>query len=186
MADDEGPPWEPPLAGNEREHVLGALDRLRTTFRWKADGLDDDALRARIASSSLTIGGLLKHLALVEDHVSTTRLDGSPIGEPWASTWQSDDWVFDSAADQPAAELYELYDGAVERARARVARLLDAGGLDQPSAVTWPDGRHLSVRRILFDLLEEYGRHTGHVDLLRESIDGCVGEDPPENWRPVS
>ena len=106
MAVDEGPPWEPPIAGTEVEHVLGALDRLRTTFRWKADGLDDAALRVRIASSALTLGGLLKHLALVEDHVSTTRLDGSSIGEPWESTWQSDDWVFTSASEQPAGDLY--------------------------------------------------------------------------------
>ncbi|MEA3054740.1 MAG: hypothetical protein QOD30_172 [Actinomycetota bacterium] len=186
MADNEDTPWEPPLAGTEIEHVLGALNRLRTTFRWKADDLDDDALRVRIASSSLTLGGLLKHLALVEDHSSTSRLDGTPIGEPWESTWQSDDWIFSSAAEQSAGDLSRLYDDAVARARARFAAAIADGGLDQPTAREWPDGRHPSLRRLLFDLLEEYGRHVGHADLLRESIDGRVGEDPPGGWAPVS
>src|SRR3954447_9548868 len=76
-------PWEPPLAGSETEHLIGALERLRTTFRWKAGDLDAAGLRARIGASSLTLGGLLKHLALVEDYTFTTKLrDGSP-GEPW-------------------------------------------------------------------------------------------------------
>ena len=62
------PPWEPPLAGSETEHLVGALDRLRTTFRWKADALDTTALQTRIGASSLTLGGLLKHLAVQEDY----------------------------------------------------------------------------------------------------------------------
>ncbi|MEN3272628.1 MAG: hypothetical protein V7636_1389 [Actinomycetota bacterium] len=186
MSEDDAPPWEPPLAGTEAEHILGALNRMRTTFRWKADDLDDDALCVQLPSSALTLGGLLKHLALVEDHVSTTRLDGSSVGEPWVSTWQGDDWIFTSAREQSADELYRLYDDAVVRAQARLVAAIDDGGLDQPSALTWPNGEHPSVRRILFDLLEEYGRHVGHADLLRESIDGRVGEDPPEGWEAMS
>ena len=57
-------PWEPPLAGTEAEHLTGALDRMRTTFRFKADDLDGAGLQVRIGASSLTLGGLLKHLAL--------------------------------------------------------------------------------------------------------------------------
>ena len=185
MADPDTP-WEPPLAGNEEEHLLAALDRLRTTFRWKADDLDDAGLRARVGSSSLTLGGLLKHLARVEDDLSTTRLDGAPIGEPWASQWQPGDWVFSSATDDSADVLYRLWDAAVDRSRARLAASLADGGLDQPVSVSWSDGRHPSLRRLLFHLVEEYGRHTGHADLLREAIDGRVGEDPPRGWRPVS
>lgn len=176
----EMPPWEPPLAGSEVEHLLGSLDRLRATFRWKAGGLDAAGLAARLASSPLTLGGLLKHLALVEDDSSTRRLTGEPPGEPWQSAdWQSDrDWEFTSAASDTPEELYALYDGAVERWRARVGAFLERGGLDQPIELNW-DGHHLSLRRMLFDLVEEYGRHTGHADLLREAIDGVVGEDPP-------
>lgn len=184
MSDDERP-WEPPLAGNEVEHLTGALDRLRTTFRWKADGLDATALQTCIGASSLTIGGLLKHLAMVEDHVFTTRLTGEPLGVPWTSMDGdgTDEWVFASAAADTPEELYGLWDGAAERSRARLAAALDDGGLDQLVHLSMPDGRQASLRRILCDLLEEYGRHTGHTDLLREAIDGLVGEDPPDGWK---
>ena len=179
-------PWEPPLAGTEVEHLLGALDRLRTTFRWKTDGLDDAGLRMRLEPSSLTLGGLLKHLALNEDHASSVRLDGTPLGEPWASDYEGDDWEFRSAADDAAEDLYRLWDGAVERSRARFQAALADGGPEQPVNLVWPDGRRASLRRLLFDLVEEYGRHTGHADLLREAVDGRVGEDPPPGWQPVS
>lgn len=80
---DSGTPWEPPLAGTEVEHIVGALERLRATFRWKADGLDDAGLRIRIGASSLTIGGLLSHLAANEDLTFTVKLRGEPTGAPW-------------------------------------------------------------------------------------------------------
>ena len=179
------PPWEPPLAGSEVAHLLGALDRLRATFRWKADGLDAGGLQARVGASSLTLGGLLKHLAAVEDHVTTVRLSGAPMGAPWsamAGATASDDWDFTSAAGDDPQALYDLWDGAVERARARVTAALPAGGLDQLVHSCGPDG-HASLRRLVCDLIEEYGRHTGHADLLREAVDGRVGEDPPEDWR---
>ena len=185
MSDPADPPWEPPLAGNEVEHLLGALDRMRWTFRWKVDGLDVQGLRARIAASDLTLGALMKHLALVEDYASTTKITGRPPGDPWSpGTW--DDWGFATAGDDPPAMLYARYDGAVERARSRFAAAIADGGLDQLVHLATPDGRHASLRRVLCDLVEEYGRHTGHADLLREAVDGRVGEDPPEDWRPSS
>ncbi|QXC59283.1 DinB family protein [Aquihabitans sp. G128] len=186
--DDDARPWEPPFAGTEVDHVLGALDRLRTTFRWKADGLDADGLAARVGASTLTLGGLLKHLALQEDHASTARLRGDPVGEPWASApWDDDeDWELTSAADDAPEQLYALWDGAVARSRTRFAVALAAGGIDQPTNLTAPDGTHASLRRLLCDLIEEYGRHTGHADLLREAVDGRTGEDPPPGWRPSS
>lgn len=113
--DNTDTPWEPPLAGTEVGHLLGALDRLRTTFRWKADDLDEIGLRARVGSSSLTLGGLLKHRARVEDNSSTASLDGAPIGEPWATEWQGGDWAFNSASEDSADTLYRLWDGAVDR-----------------------------------------------------------------------
>jgi Protein of unknown function (DUF664) len=177
-------PWEPPLAGAEAEHLAGALDRLRTTFRWKADGLDAAGLQARIGASSLTLGGLLKHLAAEEDYVFATKLNGEPIGPPWdADGWEgSNDWELTSAASDTPEQLYALWDGAVERSRARLDAALADGGLDQLVHVSGPDGRHASLRRLLCDLIEEYGRHTGHADLLREAVDGLVGEDPPAGW----
>jgi hypothetical protein len=184
---DPSRPWEPPFAGSETEHLLGSLDRLRTTFRWKADDLDAAGLRARVGASSLTLGGLLKHLASVEDDVSTRRLSGSRIGEPWESEWAGgDDWAFTSAADDAPERLYAYWDDAVARSRARLAAALADGGPEQSVHLTGPDGSPVSLRRLLCDLIEEYGRHTGHADLLREAVDGRVGEDPPDGWRPVS
>jgi len=176
--------WEPPFAGTEVEHLVGALDRLRTTFRWKADNLDAAGLQTPVGPSSLTIGGLLKHLALIEDFYFATKLSGGPLGAPWDTTYRDDvtDWEFTSAADHTAEELYALWDGAVERSRARLDAALVDGGLDQFVHVSGPDGRHASLRRLLCDLIEEYGRHTGHADLIREAVDGLVGEDPPAGW----
>jgi uncharacterized damage-inducible protein DinB len=178
--------WEPPLAGTEVEHLVGALDRLRATFRWKADDLDAAGLQARIGASSLTLGGLLKHLARAEDEMFGTKLSGAPLGAPWdTADWATDpDWDFNSAADDTPEQLYAIWDSTVERSRARLDAALADGGLDQPVHLSWPDGRHASLRRLLCDLIEEYGRHTGHADLLREAVDGRVGEDPPAGWRP--
>lgn len=183
---DSDYPWEPPFAGTEAEHLAGALDRLRTTFRWKAGDLDAAGLQTRIGASSLTLGGLLKHLAAVEDYMFTTKLSGEPLGAPWdAFGWDgSNDWEFTSAADDTPEQLYDLWDGAVERSRARFAAAMANGGLDQPVHITGPDGQHASLRRLVFDLVEEYGRHTGHADLIREAVDGRTGEEPPATWRP--
>ncbi|KAA2261968.1 DUF664 domain-containing protein [Solihabitans fulvus] len=184
MTDNERP-WEPPLAGTEVEHLVGALERLRTTFRWKADDLDPAGLRTSVGASSLTLGGLLKHLARAEDQMFSTKLSGAPVGAPWhAVDWATDpDWDFDSAADDTPEQLYALWDDTVERSRARLDAALADGGLDQLVHLAWPDGRRASLRRLVCDLIEEYGRHTGHADLLREAIDGRVGEDPPAGWR---
>jgi len=175
------------MAGTEAEHLLGALDRQRWTFRFKADGLDAAGLAATVGASTLTIGGLLKHLALVEDVYVTEKLDGGPYGERWdlQGAGEAEDWHF-RAGDAAPEDLYDLYDRNVERARAKLADVLAGGGLDQPTAVRHPDGRPASLRRILCDLVEEYGRHTGHTDLIRESVDGRVGEDPPPGWRATS
>jgi hypothetical protein len=181
-------PWEPPLAGSETEQLLGALNRLRTTFRWKADDLDSAGLQARVGASTLTLGGLLKHLAAVEDYTFTGKLRGAPIGPPWDDLGSdgTNDWEFSSAAQDAPAELYRLWDGAVERSTGRLAAALADGGLDQPVHASDGAGQHASLRRLVCDLIEEYGRHTGHADLLREAVDGRTGEDPPAGWRPIS
>lgn len=180
-------PWEPPLSGTEAEHLLGALDRLRWTFRWKADGLTAEQLAVRLPSSSLTLGGLLKHLAANEDYASTHKLTGAPMPSPWDDNgWDGDDdWELNSAASDSPASLYELYDGAVTRSRAALSAAIDSGGLDQQVHMAEVVGEPVSLRRIVYDMVEEYGRHTGHADLLREAVDGRVGEDPETGWRPT-
>jgi hypothetical protein len=179
-------PWEPPLAGTEVEHLRGALDRLRATFRWKAGGLDSAGLQARVGASTMTLGGLLKHLAFVEDFSFTVKLAGRSPGTPWEEVdWDAEpEWPWHSAATDSPEQLYALWDGAVERSRSRLAAALADGGLDQPTEMTWPDGRRASLRRLVCDLIEEYGRHAGHADLIREAVDGVVGEDPPPGWSP--
>jgi len=119
-------PWEPPLAGTEADHLIGALDRLRTTFRWKADDLDADGLQARIGASSLTLGGLLKHLAICEDYKFTTKLAGEPLGGPWAGLgWDGsdDEWEFTTARDRLAGAALR----AVERRRRALPRPAQRG-----------------------------------------------------------
>ena len=84
------PPWEPPLAGGETEHLLGALERQRWTFRWKADGLDAAGLDLRVGSSVLTLGGLLKHLAAVEELASAWQLAGEePVWPTDPGRWRT-------------------------------------------------------------------------------------------------
>ena len=182
---DATPPWEPPLAGTELEHILGALNRMRATFRWKADGLDAEQLKTRIGASTLSIGALLKHLAFAEDYMFTVKLRGESPGEPWdaADRRPSSDWSFTSAADDEPEYLYALWDGAVRRSNERMQKALDEGGLDFATAIDNGHGQKASLRRLLCDFIEEYGRHTGHADLIREAIDGRVGEDPPWAWR---
>ena len=178
-------PWEPPLAGGEAEQVLAALDRLRWTFRWKADGLDAAGLSQRIGASTLTLGRLLKHLAAVEDDWFHRKLAGDPMPAAWdGNGWDDDDdWELTSADSDDPDTLYALWDGAVARSRARVAAVLEVGGLDQ-AVSAGRAAQHANLRRLLLDAIEEYGRHTGHADLLREAVDGRVGEDPPARWRP--
>jgi hypothetical protein len=176
------------MAGTDAEHLVGALDRLRWTFRWKVDGLDAAGLATALGTSRLTLGGLLKHLALVEDYHRVVKIGGGDLtddpGSPYRGHDGTDDWEFATAADDSPADLYALYDGAVERYRADLAARVADGGLDQPVAISDGHGRHPSLRRMVFDLVEEYGRHTGHADLIREAVDGRVGEDPPADWRP--
>ena len=161
--------------------LLYALDRTRRTLAWKCGALDEDGLRRTLPPSPMTLGGLLKHLALVEDHYTALALTGEAMGEPWdrVDPGEWPDWEWRSAAGDAPSELYALWDRAVDRSRRAVARLLENGGLDQPTKLTTDDGRPLNLRRVLVDLHEEYARHVGHADLLREAVDGLVGENAP-------
>jgi uncharacterized damage-inducible protein DinB len=174
-------PSEPPVAGDETATLLGSLERQRAIFAWKTGGLDAAGLRATVGPSTMTLGGLLKHLALVEDEYFSRRLHGWEFGPPWDNVdWDADqDWDWHSAADDTPQQLYALWQDAVTRSRAAVSDALTDGDLEQLAKRRWPDGRAPSLRRILIDMIEEYARHVGHADLIRESVDGLVGEDPP-------
>jgi hypothetical protein len=171
---------EPPPAGDELDTVLGELERLRGYVAWKCGGLDSAGLRATLGRSDMTLGGLLKHLALVEDDQFSVKLHGRNQHAPWdAVDWDADpDWEWHSAAQDSPEYLMALWQDAVSRSRVLVGAAAADGGLDRLAAFTWPDGQVPNLRRLVVDMIEEYARHVGHADLIRESVDGLVGEDP--------
>jgi hypothetical protein len=173
---------EPPMKASEADLLLFALDRSRAQFAWKCGGLDAAGLSKSLPPSEMTLGGLLKHLALVEDHHTARDFTGQPIGPPWDMVdFDSDpDWEWRTAAGDAPVELYGLWRGAVRRSRAAMARMLAEGGPGQPSKFITRSGESPNLRRVLVDLHDEYARHVGHADLLREAVDGLVGEDPPQ------
>jgi uncharacterized damage-inducible protein DinB len=175
--DEHGRP-QPPLAADETATLLGFLDYQRATLAWKCRGLDQAGLTATVGVSSVTLGGLLKHMAYVEDDWFTRWLHGRERPAPWSEVdWRADpDWDWHSAAEDTPEELFALWVGSVARARAAVAEALADGGLQRPARRTWPDGPAPSVRWILCHMIEEYARHNGHADLIRESVDGETGE----------
>jgi len=175
--DEQGRP-EPPVADGELATLLGFLDFQRATFEWKCSGLDAAGLRATIGPSPMTLGGMLKHLAYVEDRWFAATLRDIRT-EPWSTVdWHADrDWDWHSAAHDGPETLRTLWRDTVANSRAMVEAALEEGGLDQLSrAPAWQDGRRTSLRWILCHMIEEYARHNGHADLLRESIDGQTGE----------
>lgn len=177
VVDAQGRP-EPPLAADEAGTLLGFLEFQRATLAWKVEGLDAAGLAATTAASTMTLGGLLKHLAFVEDHWFVRRLRGAPSAPPWDTVdWAADeDWDWHSAAHDRPAELHGLWRDAVERSRTATAQALAEGGLDQLARGATSDGRAPSLRWILCHMVEEYARHNGHADLLREAVDGQTGE----------
>ncbi|MFD5339445.1 DinB family protein [Streptomyces hawaiiensis] len=174
--DDQKRP-EPPLSGDETVTLLGFLDYQRATLEWKCSGLDAAGLRATVGASTMTLGGLLKHLAFAEDWWFSRRLHGHAPAPPWnAVDWGDDnDWDWNSAADDTPEQLVSLWRDAVARSRSLTTEALAKGGLDRPARRPQPGGGAPSLRWILCHVIEEYARHNGHADLLRESVDGLTG-----------
>jgi hypothetical protein len=167
---------DPPDAGDEIATLLGFLERQRATFAWKCGGLDAAGLRATVGASSMSLGGMLKHLARFEDDMSAEWLHGGAQRPPWNRVdWNADhDWDWRSAADDTPEQLYTLWRDAVSRSRAQLTEALADGGPERRGGDGLP-----SLRYILLNMIEEYARHNGHADLIRESVDGLAGHDPP-------
>ncbi len=162
-------------APDERTALIEMLDYYRAVMLRKAEGLTDEQLAVRLAPSDLSIGSLLMHLALVEDGWFQSTFLGGELGEPWSGfDWESDpDWEFHHAHEYTADQIVAQYAGAIARSRA----VVDATeSLDALAAEKTRSGGDINLRWILVHLIEEYARHAGHADLIRESIDGATGD----------
>jgi hypothetical protein len=181
---ESGPQPIPSSEPNEAESLRSVLERNRRTFAWKTSGLDERGLRATTAASSMTLGGLVKHLALVEADWLAVKLAGHGYGPPLDGVdFDADpDWDWRTGATDSPEDVYQLWRDAVERSRTIVSAVVAERGLDGAASYTWPDGRTPTVRAMLLDMIEEYARHTGHADMLREAVDGRVGEGPPKDF----
>ena len=166
------PPAPPiPLEADERTMLLAFLDFYRAELRDRAWGLDAAQLDRQHPPTTLTIARLLSHMAWVEEIWFRVRLDGDDFGDPWATLdWDADDDAEMTHGEQLGPdELVALYDRSIDDSNRRIAA---ATSLDQRSVGTNRDGDHWSLRWILVHMIEEYARHCGHADLIRESIDG--------------
>jgi dienelactone hydrolase len=165
----------PDPGGGERELLGQYLDFQRQTMLSKTEGLNREQMARRHAPSSLTLAGLLYHLALVEETWMEVRFLGLPEREPWAGIdWAADpEWEFRTSAGMEPAQVRQRYRDACERSRQAASQ---ARGLDQLSVQPLRTGEHFTLGWVLLHLLEETARHAGHADLLREAIDGSVGE----------
>lgn len=166
-------PAEPPRVSRDGEMLVPFLDYYRRVLIRKCAGLTADQLQTTVGRSTLTLGRLLRHMAFVEDHWFEYTLLGRELPEPWRSIdWQAQpDWEMDTAADHSPIELARQFDASVSRSRAAVAGI----GLDELAARESRFGP-TDLRWILIHMIEEYARHCGHADLIREAIDGTVGD----------
>jgi uncharacterized damage-inducible protein DinB len=164
-----------PQMTSERDALGQYLDYQRETILLKTEGLTREQLGQKIPTSDLTLAGILYHLALVEEAWFEVDFLGLPERDEWQGIdWESDpDYEFRTALAKEPDWLRRRYRDACNRAR-RAAE--SAESLDQLSASTRIDGQPFTLRWVLLHLIEETARHAGHADLLREAIDGTVGE----------
>jgi hypothetical protein len=164
----------PPNNADERTTLLAFLDWHRNTLRIKTAGLDATQLDTPHPPSDMTLGGMLKHLAYVENWWVRSVMAGHD-DEPWASVdWDADgDWDWHSAKDDNPAQLRDLFDAEVDKADAVIASITSLDALS--ARKSGRTGEHFNLRWVLVHLVEEYARHNGHADLIREAIDGTVG-----------
>jgi uncharacterized damage-inducible protein DinB len=173
---EKDPRVEPPSAGSELETLTGFLDWYRGTLELKCSGLDAAALARRsVEPSSLSLLGLVRHMADVERSWFRRVMAGQDAPPRFCSA-EDRDGDFDNVRPDPA-----MVDEAWQAWREEIAFadqfVSAAPGLDLPAQRLTSDGRErMSLRWVLNHMIEEYARHAGHADLLRERIDGAVGQ----------
>jgi len=172
--DDPRPRSE--LEEGEAATLIAFLDAQRMTLEWKASRLDDAQLAQRLPTSALSLGGMLRHLTRVEDYWFSEVLGRRETSLPpwdtlaWAAEW--DDHV-ESTGDQLRAE----WDAAILRSRSVVdTRVAEGGAPLDVRYPAWDGNGSVTLRWVLVHMVEEYARHNGHADLLREAVDGETGE----------
>jgi uncharacterized damage-inducible protein DinB len=162
-------PMNAPLTKNERDGLLGFLEHQRQAARNAAYGLREDQARLRPTASTLSVGGLIKHLADAERNWSD-RIEGLPEGDAPFEVYLAS---FELAEDETLASMLERYAHACARTDALIGGVDDLGQrVPLPVAPWFPDPERCTIRWILLHLIEETARHAGHADMLREALDG--------------
>ena len=172
--DPEDDPRETDAAPRGEKAVLAEyLDHFRMTFEMKCEGLDAEQLALRsVPPSSMSLLGLVRHLASVEFHWYRRFIEGhQELQRPFKSP-EDRDLDFNGAVADPSvvAEAWEVWRGEVAHAREVYERYDDLGTL------VGPEGDQSELREIVVHMIEEYARHCGHADLLRECVDGRTGQ----------
>ncbi|GAA1231852.1 DinB family protein [Kitasatospora nipponensis] len=162
---------EPPFAADESTMLASWLDFHRATLALKCADLTDEQLKRRpVTPSTLSLLGLVRHLAEVENYWFQVVLHGGDP-TPLYYTDEDRDYDFNGVDDADAATDLAAWHREVERARTAVADLpLETVGK------TLRAGEGVTLRWIMVHMIEEYARHNGHADLLREAVDGRTGE----------
>jgi hypothetical protein len=160
---------QPAESGPERTLLDGFLDFHRATLLWKCAGLTDEQLRRRaVPSSDLTLLGIVRHLTEVERGWFFDHLPHEATPVYFTKDKPNDD--FDALGSVPVGEVFARYDAELDRIRTEIAAVpLDHEYTDKR-------GKTFSLRWVYLHMIEEYARHNGHADLLREAIDGVTGE----------
>jgi uncharacterized damage-inducible protein DinB len=154
---------DPPMTGGERVQLTGFLDFLRATVHTKAAGLsEEDAHRSTLRSPLMTVAGVVSHLRRVERHWFAGVLGGCRVDGP------EDDFL--AAHGRPLADLLVEYAAECERSRAVLARL------DLDTEVPFRDSGLVSARWVVLHVVEQTGRQAGHLDVVRENLDGVTGD----------
>jgi len=169
---DVDPRTDPPGQAGERETLLGFLRWQRETLELKCSGLMPEQLARRaVKPSTMSLLGLVRHLSDVERGWIGGRIAGE-VNEPWFWRPEAEDAAFDEA--EGTSECVDEAWQALREAAAFTDRVAAKASLDRTCEDRWRGP--LSLRWVLTHLVEEYARHNGHADLLRERIDGKVGQ----------
>ncbi|MGE7436084.1 MULTISPECIES: DinB family protein [Kitasatospora] len=156
-----------PLTGGEKESLRASLDRHRDVVLWKLAGLDEERARRPMTPTGTSLLGLVKHLAAVEYgwFCTTFGVEAEPL-------WFAPEDDMRAGPDESTADIVAFYG----RARAAADRVIDRLDLDTLGS-SW-SGERVSLRWVLIHMIEDTVRHAGHMDIVRELIDGSTGDHP--------